>query len=216
MAVPKSTPIYRFIHVDNLHICLHRCGLHAPNYTPDDELKYRTIHNVDIQARRRITRIKCGPGGVIHDYVPFYFGCLSPMLFQLKTGRVEGYGEGQEPLVYLVSSAQKVRDSEVGYAFSDGHGIAAYTTWYDDLADLNKVDWDMVHARYWTGKLEEDMDRQRRKQAEFLVHRFCDWGLISEIGVINDRMRGDVQGILDRYAPKLHRPVNIRRDWYYY
>ena len=30
----------------------------------------------------------------MHDYVPFYFGVLSPMLLQLKTGRVTGYNEG--------------------------------------------------------------------------------------------------------------------------
>lgn len=95
------------------------------------------------------------------------------MLLQLKTGRVEGYNEGQEPLIYLVSSAQRVRDSGAGFVFSDGHGIAAFTEWYAGLADLDKVDWDMVFQRYWRDTVD-DMDRQRRKQAEFLVYRFCD------------------------------------------
>ena len=94
--------IYRLIHVDNLRICLRRNGLHAPNYTPNDGLQYRTIHNVDIQKQRKVTTIPCGPCGNVHDYVPFYFGYLSPMLLQLKTGKVEGYNEGQEPLLYLV------------------------------------------------------------------------------------------------------------------
>ena len=35
----------------------------------------------------------------MHDYVPFYFGQLSPMLLQLKTNRVAGYTEGQDPLM---------------------------------------------------------------------------------------------------------------------
>jgi hypothetical protein len=30
------------------------------------------------------------------------------MLFQLKTGRVTGYDEGQKPLIYIVSSVQAV------------------------------------------------------------------------------------------------------------
>lgn len=38
----------------------------------------------------------------MHDYVPFYFGPLSPMMLNLKTGRVAGYEEDQEPLIYLV------------------------------------------------------------------------------------------------------------------
>jgi len=215
MPVPNPTPIYRLIHVDNLHVCLQRGGLHAPNYTPNDGLRYKTIHNVDIQLQRRVVRIPCGPGGVIHDYVGFYFGFLSPMMLQLKTGQVEGYNEGQEPLIYLVSTAQAVVDSGVGYVFSDGHGVAAYTEWYDDLSDLDKVDWNMVYQRYWADNIE-DMDRQRRKQAEFLVHRFCDWKLIHEIGVINDTMSEKVNNVLNRFPNRSHPPVRVRREWYYW
>lgn len=214
MAVPEPTPIFRFIHVDNLEICLRRGELHAPNYTPQDGLVYRTIHNVDIQNQRRVTPIPCGPGGTVHDYVSFYFGYLSPMLFQLHTGRVEGYDEGQEPLIYLSSTAQAVRDSGTGFVFSDGHGIAAYTQWYDDLADLDRVDWDMVYQRYWADNVD-DMDRQRRKQAEFLVHRFCGWPLIREIAVINQRMKERVEAILADFPADLSRPVQVRPAWYY-
>ena len=214
MAVPNPTPIFRFIHAENLHVCLQRKGLHAPNHTPDDGLTYRTIHNVDIQEHRRIRTIPCGPCGVIHDYVAFYFGYLSPMLFQLKTGRVEGYSEGQEPLIYLVSDVQTIQRSGTGFVFSDGHGIAAFTDWYDDPSDLDKVDWDMVNQRYWADTVE-DMDRQRRKQAEFLVYRFCDWSLIREIGVINDRMRTKVESLLATFPQSLRCPVRVQCAWYY-
>ena len=214
MTVPVPTPIYRFIHVDNLHVCLERGGLHAPNHTPDNGLEYKTIHNIDIQLQRRIARIPCGPRGVIHDYVAFYFGPRSPMLFQLYTGWVDGYTEGQEPIIYLISTAQTIQESGMEFVFSDGHGIAHFTTWFDDLKDLDKVDWDTVYATYWRDDLE-DMDRQRRKQAEFLVHRFCGWELINEIGVINDTMVQKVKKILNRFPTRWHRPVRVRREWYY-
>ncbi|MBI5406295.1 MAG: DUF4433 domain-containing protein [Nitrospirae bacterium] len=160
-------------------------------------------------------RLKHGPCGVVHDYVAFYFGYLSPMLLQLKTGRVEGYDEGQESLIYLVSTVQAVRQSGVEFVFSDGHGIAAFTDWYDDLADLDKVDWDMVYQRYWTDNVN-DMDRQRRKQAEFLIHKFCDWQLICEIGVINDTILHRVEAIMSAFPASLRRHVCVRREWYYY
>jgi len=112
MQAPVPTPIYRLIHVDNLPILLHRGGIHAPNKTPNDGLIYRTIHNVEIQQKRYLKKIPCSPGGVIHDYVPFYFGYLSPMMVQLKTGQVSGYDEGQEPLIYLVSHAQTIQKKE--------------------------------------------------------------------------------------------------------
>jgi hypothetical protein len=137
------------------------------------------------------------------------------MLLQLKSGRVEGYNEGQAPLLYLVSSVKRVVDSGTTYVFSDGHGIAVYTKWYDNLADLDKVDWEMVSQRYWADNVD-DMDRQRRKQAEFLVHRFCDWKLIDKIVVYDDRMKERVEQILNKFSSGLRRPVYVEGGWYYY
>jgi hypothetical protein len=215
MPVPKPTYILRFIHVDNLHIYLQRGGLHAPNCTPDDGLQYKTIHNVDVQAKRRIQPIPCGPKGVIHDYVPFYFGPLSPMMLNLKTGLVAGYAEGQEPLIYLVSSCQLVEQAGVPFVFSDGHGIVNFTTWFERLADLDKVDWNMVQQRYWKETIE-DMDRKRRKQAEFLIHRFCPWSLIQKIVVIDDSHKSQVKQILTGFPDDMRRVITVKRDWYYW
>jgi hypothetical protein len=214
MPAPSPTPIYRIIHIDNLDICLQRRGLYAPNFTPNDGLVYQTIHNTDIQRQRQAFCLNCGPCGTIHDYVPFYFGLLSPMLFQLKTGWVAGYNGGQEPIIYLVSTAQAVHRAGTGFVFSDGHGIARFTDWYNDLANLSQVDWDMVYQRYWRDTVD-DMDRQRRKQAEFLIHRFCDWNLICEIGVNNDRVKQRAEAIMNAYPSPMRKPVRVRTEWYY-
>jgi len=214
MAAPHPTPIFRIVHVDNLPTLLQRGGLHAANQTPNDRLPYRTIHNVDIQSERHVRPIPCGPGGTLHDYVPFYFGYLSPMLFQLKTGRLAGYNEGQAPLVYLKTTAQAVAAVGRGFVFSNGHGIAAFTDWYDDLNRLNEVDWGMVYQRYWADNLS-DMDRQRRKQAEFLIHQYCPWGVIEEIGVLNAIAQTRAREILNNSGPGPHAPVNVRAGWYY-
>jgi hypothetical protein len=52
---------------------------------------------------------------------------MSPMMLQLKTGQVAGYNEGQQPLIYLVSSAQVVEAADIRFVFSDGHGLARFT-----------------------------------------------------------------------------------------
>jgi hypothetical protein len=106
------------------------------------------IHNLDIQNIRRQRPIPCGPGGTVHDYVAFYFGPRSSMLYQLHTGRVESYNDGQSPLIYLLSTVEAVSQAGLGFVFSDGHGIAYFSQWFDDLDDLNKVDWNMVYAEY--------------------------------------------------------------------
>lgn len=200
--------------MDNLHVCLRRGALHSPNHTPGDGLTYMPIHNVDIQQQRKGTRIPCGPGGVIHDYVSFYFGPRSPMLLQLHTGRVVGYTERQDPLVYLVSMAQAVQQTGTGFVFSDGHGIAVFTSWFDNLGDLDEVDWEAAYARIWRDTVD-DMDRQRRKQAEFLVHRQCSWALIHEIAVVNQAIKSRVEKILAEFPAVAHRPVRVRPEWYY-
>lgn len=201
------------LHVDNLPVVLKRGGMHAPNHVPDDGLTYHTIHSLEVQAKRRVRLIPCGPGGTVHDYVPFYFGPLSPMLLQLKTDQVPGYDEGQEPLLYLVSAAELIASSGAGFVFSDGHGIAAITSWFDSLDDLDKVDWNMVGEKYWADK-PSDNDRQRRKQAEFLVHRFCGWNLIQVVAVLDAQMKKRVEKILSQFVG--HQPrVEVRRELYY-
>jgi hypothetical protein len=107
-----------------------------------------------------------------------------------------------------------VHESDARFVFSDGHGIARITEWFDNLDDLDKVDWEMIYQKYWQDHTE-DMDRQRRKQAEFLVHRLCDWALIQEIGVIDQGMKRRVEEILQEFPQELQREIRVRRGRYY-
>jgi len=93
--------------------------------------------------------------------------------------------------------------------------MSSFTKWYDSPCELRQVDWNMVYQRYWSDNLE-DVDRQRRKQAEFLVYRFCSWSLIKEIGVHNLDTKRRVEDTLSRFDAELRRPVEIRQEWYYY
>ena len=215
MAPPIPTGILRLIHIDNLAVLIKRGGMHSPNATPKDGLNYKPIHNLSVQASRTRHPIMCGRGGTVHDYVPFYFGYLSPMLLQLKTGQVEGYHEGQDPLIYLCSTAQAVQNADLDYVFSDGHGIASYTTYFDDLQQLSAVDWSVVYERYWKDT-DDDGDKQRRKQAEFLVYNFFPWTLIDKIAVIDEVTQEQVLNILAAFKNIYCPPVVIERGWYYY
>jgi hypothetical protein len=214
MPPPNPTPIFRFVHVDNLDALMRRGGLHAPNHMPDDGLPYRFCHDPEVQGARSAVTITAGPGGTIHDYVPFYFGYLSPMMLKLKTGQVSGYNDGQEPLIYLVSTAQAVAAAGVEFVFTDGHGLAFFTKQFDRLERLDAVDWEMVYQRYWSDDTN-DMDRQRRKQAELLVHRSCPWSLIQEIAVIDTETRDRVEAIQTAFPASQRKMVKVERSWYY-
>ena len=81
-----------------------------------------------------------------------------------------------------------------------------------DLQDLDRLDWPLMQSKYWHA-IDRDLDRPRRRQAEFLVHGFFRWALVEEIVVFDETRLAEVQDCLQDAA---HRPV-IRRDtsWYY-
>lgn len=167
-----------------------------------------------MQASRREKQVPCDPCGSIHDYLPFYFGPLSVMLLKLKTCQVSGYSEGQEPLVYLITTVERVDTGGARFVFSDGHGLNRLTRWFDDLNQYDAVDWDMVGAQYWQNT-DEDGDRQRRKQAEFLVWRSLDWPRISGIGVLNESTKTKAEALLEQYPQRSCPPVKVKSGWYY-
>jgi len=77
------------------------------------------------------------------------------------------------------------------------------------------VDWDMVNQRYWKDNVN-DMDRQRRKQAEFLIHEFCPWEVIQDITVQNAATMARVEAVLNDFPADQRKLVNINTGWYYY
>lgn len=214
MVVPVPTLIYRIVHISNIETLLERGGLHAYNFVPSDGLPYRSIHDPEVQAARSSISLSVDPGGVLLDYVPFYFGPRSPMLFKIKSNLIPNCREGQQSIVYLVSTVQTVLQSSIPYIFSDGHDLASLTMWYNTTDNLEQVDWKMVNAQYWADTID-DMDRQRRKQAEFLIYKFCPWSLIQQIAVKDRNIKDQVDSIMNRSNPLIRRDVVIMPSWYY-
>jgi hypothetical protein len=102
--VPQPTPIYHITHKDNLSGIIARAGLIAQSQMANT-VNYCNIAHKNIQDRRSQTPVTCGPGGFIHDYVPFYFAPRSPMLYAIHMGNVDGCTAGQKDIVYLVANA---------------------------------------------------------------------------------------------------------------
>lgn len=210
--VPQPTPIFHITNIDNLFLILAGGTLRTIADLKATGVAYTSISHPNIQDRRAYTQVPCGPGGCLHEYVPFYFGARSPMLYTISLGNVEGYDQGQEAVIYLVSTVQTVSNANVGHVFTDGHGIMGFTDFYDDLADLGEVDWPLMKKKYWNDTVD-DPDRKRRRQAEFLVHGGFPWTLIEAIVVMNNAREAQVQTLLQRAAHKP--PVSVRRNWYY-
>jgi hypothetical protein len=204
--------IYHITHIKNLTPILAQGGLFCPVRLTKEEVDHLNIAHQNIQERRALKKVPIAPFGVLHDYVPFYFAPRSPMLYTIERGNVEGYKDGQTPIIHLVSSAERVAQEKLEFVFTDGHGIMAFSQFFNTLAQLDQVDWKVMESKYWHDTVD-DNDRKRRRNAEFLVYQFFPWTLIEEIGVMNQSIADKVQ---QTTAEQAHRPiVRIHREWYY-
>jgi hypothetical protein len=135
------------------------------------------------------------------------------MLYSIGGGFVEGYADGENPILHLVTSAEVVEAAGLPFTFTDGHAELAVSDFFDNLGELaTKVDWQVMRSTYWNDTPEQP-DRKRKRQAEFLVHRFAPWTLIQDIGVKSPRMKTDIEEML---RASTHRPtVTVKQNWYY-
>jgi len=211
-AYPNPTPIYHITPIDNLRLIFEAGGMWAKRVLDQEDTGYTNMAHQSIQYRRANTSVPCKPGGTLHDYVPFYFAPRSPMLYTISRDNVVGFSDGQVSIVHIVSTAQTVNKAGQRFVFSDGHGIMAFTEFFSDLADLDKVDWDIMSTNYWADT-NDDMDRKRRRQAEFLVYERFPVNLILKIGVINQLKKIETEAMLAEFD--LIIPVVISANWYY-
>lgn len=78
----KGKYFYHFTHIDNIESIVEN-GLLATNIKNEMGIKHHNIANLNIQSTRSEMDVNVGAGGVIHDYVPFYFTIKNPMLLSL-------------------------------------------------------------------------------------------------------------------------------------
>ncbi len=169
------------------------------------------IAHQHIKERRARRSVPVCRQGTLADYVPFYFGPRSPMLYAIHRGAVEGYDDGQRSILHLTSAAELVVQSGLPFAFTEGHAEIAFSELFDDLEFLNTIDWVVMASHYWNDT-NTDSDRKRRRQAEFLVHDFFPWTLVTGIGVIGSRMASEVGAALRQSD---HQPeVVVESGWY--
>ncbi|BCJ54880.1 hypothetical protein Asp14428_63550 [Actinoplanes sp. NBRC 14428] len=125
-------------------------------------------------------------------------------------GRYQG---GDLPLVYLVTTVKAVVEAGLTWVATDGNAATATSEFTSDLNDMARmVDWELMGAERWNNT-PEDPDRQRRRQAEFLVHRSLPLTLVRWVGVHNNQVRSQVGKLLMDHA--LGERIVVRPHWYY-
>ncbi len=213
----RETLVYHFTHVQNVPAVLAEGALVA------DARLSRSSPTADVgdpgvKSARRRRPVPVDPGGVVADYVPLYFAPRSPMLYRIACDHrdrvAERYDGGEDPLVYLVSSVERIDASGAAWLATDGNAAAAVSHFTRAIAELATfVDWPLMSDRFWANDTA-DPDRQRRRMAELLVHRRLPLsaliGFATRTSETERRVRGSLAaaGRTDDY-------VAVRPDWYY-
>ena len=207
--VPARVLLYRITHYQNLPDLVQRgmfCATH-PAALQDAVI----IGNPDLISGRGSRAVPVAPGGVLNDYVPFYLGPHSPMLYGIKTG-YHAQQRPQREIVYVCSELSTVQALALPFTFTDGHAYMQLSRFYNDVAHLNALDWDVIPARHWK-RTDDDNDRQRRKQAEFLIHRHVPVAAIISVVVYDQEMADWVAPLLAQAGAKFG--VFVLPQWYY-
>ncbi len=158
--------LFRMTHIENIpHILqygiTHSTSINAnPNFMPIGDGSLIVTRNYFLLNN----------GRRLGEYIPFYFGVRTPMLYVVQNGFNMVFNTPAENIVYCVTSVQKIIDLQLDFVFTDGHAVDGFTTQYNaaDIQNIDKIiDWNAVKAKYWRN--DNDLDLKRRKEAEFLV-----------------------------------------------
>ncbi len=212
---PPHPKIYHITHVDNL-VEIIRCGhIYSDARRVAAGLECNIIGMSTIKKRRlEEIEVTCHAGTKVGEYVPFYFCPRSIMLFILHKGNHEEltYRGGQRPIVHLQADFHTTvawaDRHNVRWAFSDRNAGAYFADFFNDIDDLDKVNWEAVAATDF-----RDMQVKEGKQAEFLFYDAFPWMLVEKIGVVNAEIHDRVQQVL---RGAVHKPsLSVEPSWYY-
>jgi hypothetical protein len=204
--------IYRMTHIDNVPFIVQN-GLWARLSQVQDS-NFIPIGNPDIIDKRTRKFVPVSPpGGVLGEYVPFYFSGHSPMLFNIVTG----YNVKkvlQKDIVFIVCDAFEIVNAGISYCFTDGNATNIISKFYNSLNLLNELGWDCIPATIWKNT-EDDYDRVRKKMSEFLVRDHIPVNLIRGIIVKNSEAEQRVAEMLGDSLPDCKIKVDTRYEYYY-
>lgn len=212
MPRPVPTPILHLTHVRHLPRIIEH-GLIGDLAARERGLLEIEIGEPSIKAPRRTRQVGRPPGGVVADYAPFYFAPRSPMLFSIDKGNVSTYQGGCEPLVYLVTSLERLTGAGLTWLVTDRNARLDYATFRGQDEDLDDhVDWDLMRETMWNNT-PDFPDRKERRMAECLVREPVPWDLVTGVAARSEAVAQRVKTVLDEAGATT--PVSVRRAWYF-
>ncbi len=208
---PEKALIFRIVHRDNIPWILDH-GLHCRNSTTFDP-NYRNIGNVDLISKRHLRVVPLVPGGVLSDYIPFYFTPYSIMLLNIKTGYGGVTKIPNDEIVIMVSSLPELTRRGIRFLFTNQHAYPVMAEYFDSLTHLNRIDWKILQNRDFKHDPVNDPGKKERYQAEALVYQFLPIDALIGIVGYNAQVEATLKTELE--ARRLNVQTIFRPTWYF-
>ena len=207
---PERALIFRITHISNIPWILDH-GLASKNsgiVDPD----FIAIGNPDLIARRASRAIPIPPGGMLSDYIPFYFTPYSPMMLNITTGYGGITQRTNAEIAILVSSLYRVAELGGESLFTDRHAYLEAANFYSDPKELTKVDFALIQTKDFK-RDSNDPSKGERYQAEALIKDNVPVDAIIGIGCFAEAQERSIS--MELRLRDMAIPVYARPNWYF-
>ena len=223
--MPRPVRLFHITAIDNLEMICQQGALLSKTKSQQLGLLYNNIAHSGAQGARAVKTVTDPPGGLVHEFVPFYFAPRSPMLSAIHNGRVQNCNYDQTDIIYFETTIEYALHRGLeNFVFYDRNATLDYSQCFTDLNQLaSSVDWlTMTESPRLDGFCKYFMnthanpryvDIVEKRQAEFLIkeHVPLDW--MTRIGVSDEAKALVAQSILAQNNVNL--AVDIMSDWYF-
>ncbi len=170
--ITKQTGLFNIQAIDNVPSIM-KSGLLSNERAR--KIEHVSIAMQEVQDRREGV---CVPNGLkLHQYANLYFDPRNPMLSKKRS---------QNEDICILKFDRSVLDID-GVILSDKNASCGYAAFYGPEIGLDKIDFDLVYARFWT---DENYYEQRRKKlikcAEVLVPNYIPYNYVVAAAVVNE------------------------------
>lgn len=160
---------FRLVHIDNIpHILQYGITKRTSrNADPD----YVPIGDATLISTRQSLKIP-GTDELIGNYIPFYLGPRSPMLYTIQKGYNGVRQQNPSSLVYCVVRISDIIKGGLKGYFTDGHARSANTVFYENkrLGEINALlCYDNLYRSQWGEDFDNTGEAKRLKSAELLL-----------------------------------------------
>jgi hypothetical protein len=134
------------------------------------------------------------------------------MALNIKTGHRGIRQFPNEDIVILVSSLHVLQRNRIPFVFTDRHAVLTTAQIYDDVKDVDRIDWEILRNSDFA-RDPEDPDKFERYEAEALIHRHLPIASLLGLACYNNTAKSFVS----RHAAICGAKVTIstKPSWYF-